>query len=96
MVKGAGNGNQGEKGYLYDAGSGQFLGNRSHDAPLSDAGLRQRALQKGGELTYTYTPPGLGGRADMTRMASWTATKRTPGTRRRIVRCQRVQRVEPP
>jgi hypothetical protein len=52
-----------EKGYLYDAASGQFRGNRSHDAPLSDASLRQRALQKDGELTYTCTPPGSGVRA---------------------------------
>ena len=59
--------NQGEKGYLYDTGSGLFLGNRSSDAPVSDAGLRQRALQKGGELTYTCTPPGSGVRAGIDR-----------------------------
>ncbi|HSG38723.1 MAG TPA: hypothetical protein VLE27_03705, partial [Thermoanaerobaculia bacterium] len=58
---------QGEKGYLYDTGSGLFLGNRSSDAPVSDAGLRQRALQKGGELTYTCTPPGSGVRAAIDR-----------------------------
>ena len=40
---------------------GLFIGNWRHDAPVSDASLQQRALQKGGELTYTYTPPGLGG-----------------------------------
>jgi hypothetical protein len=58
---------KGEKGYLYDPGSGLFLGNRSQDAPLTDAGLRQRALQKGGELTYTCTPPGSGVRAGIDR-----------------------------
>lgn len=51
---------RGEKGYLYDVASGQFLGNRKSDAPVSDASLRQSALQKGGELTYTCTPPGSG------------------------------------
>jgi len=59
--------NHGEKGYLYDVDSGLFLGNRSHDAPLSDASLRQRAFQKGGELTYTCTPPGSGARAGIDR-----------------------------
>lgn len=49
-----GGGNHGEKGYLYDVGSGLFLGNRRSDAPISDATLRQRA-QKDGELTYTCT-----------------------------------------
>ena len=58
---------KGEKGYLYDPGSGLFLGNRSQDAPLSDASLRQRALQKGGELTYTCTPPGSGFRIGIDR-----------------------------
>ncbi|HEX2642742.1 MAG TPA: hypothetical protein VHU81_07100, partial [Thermoanaerobaculia bacterium] len=58
---------KGEKGYLYDPGSGLFLGNRSQDAPLSDASLRQRALQKGGELTYTCTPPGSGVRIGIDR-----------------------------
>ena len=38
-----------------------------HDAPLSDASLRQRALQKGGELTYTCTPPGSGVRIGIDR-----------------------------
>ena len=57
----------GEKGYLYDVGSGLFLGNRSQDAPLPDASLRQRALQKGGELTYTCAPPGSGARAGIDR-----------------------------
>ena len=58
---------QGERGYLYDVDSGLFLGNRRNDAPLSDAGLRQRASQKGGELTYTCTPPGSGVRAGIDR-----------------------------
>jgi len=58
---------RGEKGYLYDVGSGLFLGNRSQDSPLSDASLRQRALRKGGELTYTCTPPGSGLRAGIDR-----------------------------
>jgi hypothetical protein len=58
---------QGEKGYLYDAASGLFLGNRSSDAPISDASLRQRAAQKGGELTYTCAPPGSGVRAGIDR-----------------------------
>jgi hypothetical protein len=40
-------------GQHYDVDSGLFLGNRRHDTPLSDASLRQRALEKGGELTYT-------------------------------------------
>jgi DNA-binding beta-propeller fold protein YncE len=60
-------GNQGEKGYLYDVPSGLFRGNRSSDAPLSDAALRQRAQQKGGELTYTCTPPGSGVRIGIDR-----------------------------
>jgi hypothetical protein len=58
---------QGEKGYLFDVASGLFVGNRRRDAPLSDASLRQRALQKGGELTYTCTPPGSGIRAGIDR-----------------------------
>jgi hypothetical protein len=58
---------QGERGYLYDVNSGLFLGNRRSDAPLSDAGLRQRAAQKGGELTYTCTPPGSGVRVGIDR-----------------------------
>jgi hypothetical protein len=41
--------------------------NRRHDAPLADASLRQRALQKGGELTYTGTPPGSGVRVGIDR-----------------------------
>jgi hypothetical protein len=65
VVKGGSS--QGERGYLYDAGSGLFLGNRRSDAPLSDAGLRQRAAQKGGELTYTCTPPGSGVRVGIDR-----------------------------
>jgi hypothetical protein len=68
VVKGGGNDHgRGEKGYLYDPGSGLFRGNRSHDAPLSDASLRQRSLQKDGELTYTCTPPGSGVRAGIDR-----------------------------
>ncbi|HYU34804.1 MAG TPA: hypothetical protein VEW48_21860 [Thermoanaerobaculia bacterium] len=59
--------NHGEKGYLYDVDSGLFFGNRSCDAPLSDASLRQRAAQKGGELTYTCTPPGSGVRVGIDR-----------------------------
>jgi hypothetical protein len=59
--------NHGEKGYLFDVASGLFRGNRNHDAPLSDAGLRQRASQKGGELTYTCTPPGSGVRIGIDR-----------------------------
>jgi hypothetical protein len=53
-------GNHGEKGYLYDVAADRFRGNRSSDAPLTDAALRQRAQQKDGELTYTCTPPGSG------------------------------------
>jgi hypothetical protein len=56
-----------EKGYLYDPGAGVFIGNRVCDAPLSDASLRQRAGQKGGELTYTCTPPGSGVRVGIDR-----------------------------
>jgi DNA-binding beta-propeller fold protein YncE len=59
--------NHGEKGYLYDVASGLFIGNRRHDAPLSDASLRQRAAQNGGELTYTCTPPGSGVRVGIDR-----------------------------
>ncbi|HEV7672174.1 MAG TPA: beta-propeller fold lactonase family protein [Thermoanaerobaculia bacterium] len=62
-----GEGNHGEKGYLYDVASGRFRGDRSHDAPLSDGNLRQRALEQGGELTYTCTPPGSGVRAGIDR-----------------------------
>jgi DNA-binding beta-propeller fold protein YncE len=58
---------KGEKGYLYDVDSGLFLGNRKNDAPLSGASLRQRALQKDGELTYTCTPPGSGVRVGIDR-----------------------------
>ena len=57
----------GERGYLYDVGSDLFIGNRSSEAPVSDAGLRQRAAQKGGELTYTCTPPGSGVRVGIDR-----------------------------
>jgi DNA-binding beta-propeller fold protein YncE len=60
-------GHHGEKGYLYDVDSGLFIGNRKCDAPVSDASLRQRALQKGGELTYTCTPPGSGVRMGIDR-----------------------------
>jgi len=60
-------GGHGEKGYLYDVATGRFLGNRSHDAPLSDASLRQRAFEKDGELTYTCVPPGSGARAGIDR-----------------------------
>jgi len=68
VVKGGSNDHGGgEKGYLYDVASGLFLGNRAADAPLSDASLRQRAAQKGGELTYTCTPPGSGVRAGIDR-----------------------------
>src|SRR5262249_48029598 len=59
--------NHGERGYLYDPGSGLFLGNRRSDAPVSDATLRQTAAQKGGELTYTCTPPGSGVRMGIDR-----------------------------
>jgi hypothetical protein len=59
--------NHGERGYLYDAAAGRFVGNRHSDAPLSDASLRQRAAQKDGELTYTCTPPGSGVRAGIDR-----------------------------
>jgi len=59
--------NHGERGYLYNVASGLFLGNRSSDTPLSDAGLRQRAQQKDGELTYTCTPPGSGVRIGIDR-----------------------------
>ncbi|HEX6861297.1 MAG TPA: hypothetical protein VF414_00695 [Thermoanaerobaculia bacterium] len=59
----------GEKGYLYDTVSGLFVGDRSADAPITDASLRQRAAQKGGELTYTCTPPGSGMRIGIDRDA---------------------------
>jgi DNA-binding beta-propeller fold protein YncE len=65
VVKGGSN--QGERGYFYDAGSGLFIGNRSSDAPVSDAGLRQLAAQAGNELTYTCTPPGSGVRIGIDR-----------------------------
>jgi DNA-binding beta-propeller fold protein YncE len=68
VVKGGSNDRGGgEKGYLYDAVSGRFLADRALDAPLADASLRQRAAQKGGELTYTCTPPGSGVRAGIDR-----------------------------
>ncbi len=60
-------GNHGEKGYFYDVASGRFVGNRRCDAPLSDLSLRLRALQSGGELTYTCTPPGSGQRVGIDR-----------------------------
>ena len=62
-----GGGDHGEKGYLYDVASDRFLGNRRRDAPVSDASLRLRALQDGGELTYTCTPPGSGVRIGIDR-----------------------------
>jgi DNA-binding beta-propeller fold protein YncE len=65
VVKGGGT--QGERGYFYDAASGRFIGNRRSDPPLSDARLRQLAAQKGGELTYTCTPPGSGVRIGIDR-----------------------------
>jgi hypothetical protein len=65
VVKGGDN--HGEKGYLYDVASGLFIGNRRRDAPVSDANLRQSALQKGGELTYTCVPPGSGVRIGIDR-----------------------------
>jgi DNA-binding beta-propeller fold protein YncE len=60
-------GNHGERGYLYDAASDRFIGNRRSDAPLSDASLRQRASEKDGELTYTCAPPGSGVRIGIDR-----------------------------
>ena len=62
-----GGGDHGEKGYLYNVDTGLFIGNRRRDAPISDASLRQRALQDGGELTYTCTPPGSGVRIGIDR-----------------------------
>ncbi|MFY9820468.1 MAG: hypothetical protein WAM82_03750, partial [Thermoanaerobaculia bacterium] len=62
-----GESNHGEKGYLYDVAADRFIGNRRSDAPLSDANLRQRALQDGGELTYTCVPPGSGVRIGIDR-----------------------------
>ncbi len=59
--------NHGEKGYFYDVASNRFAGNRRCDAPLSDLSLRLRALQDGGELTYTCTPPGSGARVGIDR-----------------------------
>jgi DNA-binding beta-propeller fold protein YncE len=62
-----GESDRGEKGYLYDVASGLFLGNRRRDAPVSDASLRQTASRRGGELTYTCTPPGSGVRIGIDR-----------------------------
>jgi DNA-binding beta-propeller fold protein YncE len=62
-----GGGNHGEKGYLYDVDTGLFIGNRRCDAPISDAALRLRAYEDGGELTYTCTPPGSGVRIGIDR-----------------------------
>ncbi|MFL6232261.1 MAG: hypothetical protein ACJ76N_03940 [Thermoanaerobaculia bacterium] len=62
-----GESDHGERGYLYDAASGLFLGDRRRDTPVSDASLRQSALRKGGELTYTCTPPGSGVRIGIDR-----------------------------
>ncbi|HEY0555071.1 MAG TPA: hypothetical protein VGG20_12445 [Thermoanaerobaculia bacterium] len=62
-----GGGDHGEKGYLYSVDTGLFIGNRRRDAPISDAALRLRALQDGGELTYTCTPPGSGVRIGIDR-----------------------------
>jgi DNA-binding beta-propeller fold protein YncE len=62
-----GESDHGEKGYLYDVASDRFLGNRRRDAPISDASLRLRAFQDGGELTYTCTPPGSGVRIGIDR-----------------------------
>ncbi|HEX9941530.1 MAG TPA: hypothetical protein VGG03_05925 [Thermoanaerobaculia bacterium] len=81
VVKGASP--QGERGYLYDVASGLFIGNRASDAPLSDAALRQRAQQRGSELTYTCTPPGSGVRAGIDRGPADLAFLRSlaePGT----------------
>src|SRR5436305_2563470 len=65
VVKGGSD--HGEKGYLYDVDADRFIGNRRRDAPISDASLRLRALQDGGELTYTCTPPGSGVRIGIDR-----------------------------
>ncbi len=65
VAKGASN--HGEKGYFYDVATNRFLGNRSNDVPLPDLILRLRALQDGGELTYTCTPPGSGVRVGIDR-----------------------------
>ncbi|HEY0553136.1 MAG TPA: hypothetical protein VGG20_02665 [Thermoanaerobaculia bacterium] len=65
VVKGGSD--QGEKGYLYNVDTGLFIGNRRRDAPISDAALRLRASQDGGELTYTCTPPGSGVRIGIDR-----------------------------
>jgi len=62
-----GESDHGEKGYLYDVAADRFIGNRRRDAPLSDANLRLRAFQDGGELTYTCTPPGSGVRIGIDR-----------------------------
>ena len=47
-------------GYLFDVGTSKFISDLSSEAPLSDAGLRDKAAKKNGEITYTCTPPGNG------------------------------------
>jgi YVTN family beta-propeller protein len=55
------------RGYLLEAGSGQFRSDRAADALLSEAQLRGLANTAGQELTYTCGPPGSGVRLGLDR-----------------------------
>ncbi len=55
-----------QRGWLRRS-DGQFVGDRSADAPLGDAALRAVAATAGQELTYTCVPVGSGTRAAIDR-----------------------------
>ena len=56
----------GGRGYLY-VGGGMFRTDRASEANLTEAELRARALEAGGELTFTCVPPGSGVRIGIDR-----------------------------
>src|SRR5262249_52553428 len=61
-----GSGQPHEVGFVY-RGNGSFQPDRAAAPPLTDAALRQRTRDAGGELTYTCVPPGSGRRLGIDR-----------------------------
>ncbi len=57
------------RGYAYQDGTGLFTPDRSDIAALSDAALRQLAIDTGTAITYTCAPPGDGVRLGIDRDA---------------------------
>ena len=55
------------RGYLLNAASGTFQGDRAAEPPLTDAQLRAVASVGGQEVTYTCVPPGEGVRLGLDR-----------------------------